>query len=84
MKKTYYKAVIERTVFQFRKISDAIRIILPKSLLTRLNLKESGQLDVVETNGMKLNSNDPKRAEAMAIARRAFRTYAKTFKALAQ
>ena len=54
--------------------------------MARLKLKEGDTLHVVEQTerGLKLSPYDPKHAKAMEIARRAFRTYADTFKALAK
>jgi len=54
--------------------------------LARLKLKEGDALHVVEQTerGLKLSPYDPKHAKAMEIARRAFRTYVDTFKALAK
>lgn len=61
-------------------------MILPKDLLARLKLKEGDKLHLVEQTerGFKLTPYDPKHAKAMEVARRAFRTYADTFKALAK
>jgi putative addiction module antidote len=80
------KADIEGAVLQIRKIGNSVGLILPKDLLARLKLKEGDMLHVVEQTerGLKLSPYDPKHAKAMEIARRAFRTYADTFKALAK
>jgi putative addiction module antidote len=80
------KADIEGAVLQIRKIGNSVGLILPKDLLARLKLKEGDTLHVVEQTerGLKLSPYDPKHAKAMEIARRAFRTYADTFKALAK
>jgi putative addiction module antidote len=77
---------IEGAVLQIRKIGNSVGLILPKDLLARLKLKEGDTLHVVEQTerGLKLTPYDPKHAKAMEIARRAFRTYADTFKALAE
>jgi putative addiction module antidote len=77
---------VEGAVLQIRKIGNSVGIILPKDLLAHLNLKEGDKLHVVEQTerGMKLTPYDPKHVKAMEIARRAFRTYANTFKALAK
>jgi putative addiction module antidote len=76
----------EGDVLQLRKIGNSTGIILPKDLLARLSLKEGDKLHVVEQTdrGMKLSPYDPKHAKAMQIARKAFRTYANTFKELAK
>lgn len=76
----------EAAVVQIRKIGNSVGLILPKDLLARLKLKEGDKLHVVEQTerGFKLTPYDPKHAKAMEVARRAFRTYADTFKALAK
>jgi putative addiction module antidote len=76
----------EGFVLQVRKIGNSTGLILPKELLQRLRLKEGDSLHVVEQSerGFKLSPFDPKHAKAMEIARRAFREYADTFKALAK
>ena len=86
MKESPAKRDAEGAVLQVRKIGNSIGLILPKELLARLNLKEGDKLHVVEQSerGMKLSPYDPKHAKAMEIARRAFRTYANTFRALAK
>jgi putative addiction module antidote len=77
---------MEGVVLQVRKIGNSVGLILPKELLARLRLKEGDTLHVVEQTerGLKLSPYDPKHAKAMEIARRAFRDYADTFKALAK
>ena len=76
----------EGTVLQIRKIGNSLGLILSKELLARLKLKEGDKLHIVEQTerGVKLSPYDPKHAKAMEIARRAFRNYADTFKALAK
>jgi putative addiction module antidote len=76
----------EGVVLQVRKIGNSIGLILPKELLARLRLQEGDKLHVVEQTerGLKLSPYDPKHAKAMDVARRAFRKYADTFKALAK
>lgn len=71
---------------QVRKIGNSVGLILPKDLLARLKLKEGDVLHVVEQTerGLKLTPYDPKHTKAMEIARRAMKTYADTFKALAK
>lgn len=80
------KEEVEGTVLQVRKIGNSVGLILPKDLLARLKLKEGDQLHVIEQTerGLKLSPYDPKHAKAIEIARRAFRNYADTFKALAK
>ncbi len=77
---------IEGAVLQIRKIGNSVGVILPKELLARLRLKEGDKLHIVEQTerGLKLSPYDPHHAKAMEIARRAFRDYADTFKALAK
>lgn len=79
-------AEIEDAVLQIRKIGNSLGLILSKDLLARLKLKEGDKLYVVEQTerGVKLTPYDPKHAEAMDIARRSFRKYADTYKALAE
>jgi putative addiction module antidote len=80
------KIEVEGAVLQIRKIGNSLGLILSKELLARLKLKEGDQLHVVEQTerGVKLTPYDPKHAKAMEIARRSFRTYADTYKALAK
>jgi putative addiction module antidote len=76
----------EGYVLQVKKIGNSTGLILPKELLARLKLSEGDKLHVVEQTdrGIKLSPYDPKHAEAMEIARRSFRKYADTYKALAK
>ena len=77
---------IEGYLLQIKKIGNSVGLILPKDLLARLKLKEGDKLHVVEQTerGIKLSPYDPKHAKAMDIARRSFRKYADTYKALAK
>ena len=77
---------IEGYLLQIKKIGNSVGLILPKELLARLKLKEGDKLHVIEQpeRGMKLSPYDPKHAKAMEIARRSFRKYADTYKALAK
>jgi putative addiction module antidote len=77
---------IEGYLLQIKKVGNSLGLILPKELLARLNLKEGDKLYVVEQTerGVKLSPYDPKHAKAMEIARRSFRKYADTYKALAE
>lgn len=77
---------IEGYLLQIKKIGNSVGLILPKELLARLKLKEGDKLHVVEQTerGIKLSPYDPKHAKAMEIARRSFRKYADTYKALAE
>jgi len=77
---------IDGYLLQIKKIGNSVGLILPKDLLARLKLKEGDKLHVVEQTerGIKLSPYDPKHAKAMEIARRSFRKYADTYKALAK
>ena len=77
---------IEGHLLQIKKIGNSLGFILPKELLARLKLKEGDKLHIVEQTerGIKLTPYDPKHAEAMEFARRSFRKYADTYKALAK
>ncbi len=79
-------SAIESHVLQIKKIGNSVGLILPKDLLARLKLNEGDKLHVVEQTerGIKLSPYDPKHAQAMDIARRSFRKYADTYKALAK
>ena len=76
----------EGYVLQIKKIGNSTGVILPKELLARLKLAARDRLYVVEQTerGMKLSPYDPKHAKAMELARRSFRRYADTYKALAK
>jgi putative addiction module antidote len=80
------KSEIEGHVLQIKKIGNSVGLILPKDLLARLKLSEGDKLHVVEQTerGLKLSPYDPKHVRAMEIARRSFRKYADTYKALAK
>jgi putative addiction module antidote len=77
---------VEGYLLQIKKIGNSLELILPRELLTRLRLREGDRLYVVEQTerGIKLSPYDPKHAKAMEIARRSFRKYADTYKALAE
>lgn len=86
MKKPVAKPEVEGDVLQIRRIGNSVGLILPKELLARLKLQEGDKLYYVEQpeRGLKLTPYNPKHAEAMDIARRSFRKYADTYKALAK
>jgi putative addiction module antidote len=86
MNKPVQKDQVETDVIQIRKIGNSVGLILPKELLARLKLKEGDKLYYVEQpeRGLRLTPYDPKHAEAMDIARRSFRKYADTYRALAK
>ena len=77
---------IEGYLLQVKRIGNSVGLILPKELLARLKLKAGDKLHVIEQpeRGLKLSPYDPKHAKAMEIARRSFRKYADTYKALAK
>jgi putative addiction module antidote len=77
---------IEGYLLQIRKVGNSLGLVLPKELLARLKLKEGDKFHIVEQTerGIKLSPYDPKHAEAMEFARRSFRKYANTYKALAK
>lgn len=76
----------EPHVLQIRKIGNSLGLIIPKELLARLNLKDGDRLHVVEQpeRGVSLSPYDPAHARGMEIARKAFKTYANTFRELAK
>lgn len=76
----------EGYVLQIKRIGNSTGLILPKELLARLKLAEGDKLHVVEQTerGLKLTPYDPKHAKAMEIARRSFRKFADTYRALAK
>jgi putative addiction module antidote len=86
LKETPHSNKLEGYLLQIKKIGNSVGLILPKELLARLKLKAGDQLHVVEQTerGIKLSPYDPKHAKAMDIARRSFRKYADTYKALAK
>ena len=86
MNKQLGQTEIEGYVLQIKKIGNSVGLILPKELLARLKLSEGDKFHVVEQTdrGIKLTPYDPKHAEAMEIARRSFRKYADTYRALAK
>lgn len=86
MNERQQKEDAEGYVLQIKKIGNSTGLILPKELLARLKLGEGDKLHVVEQTerSFKLTPYDPKHAKAMEIARRSFRKYADTYKALAK
>lgn len=77
---------IEGYLLQIKKVGNSLGLILPKELLARLKLTEGDKFHIVEQTerGIKLSPYDPKHAKAMELARRSFRKYADTYKALAK
>jgi putative addiction module antidote len=86
MNETPRNLEIEGYLLQIKKIGNSLGLILPKELLARLTLKEGDKFHIVEQTerGIRLSPYDPKHAKAMDIARRSFRKYADTYKALAK
>jgi putative addiction module antidote len=86
MKEIAHNTASEGVVLQVRKIGNSLGLILWKELLARLRLKEGDKLHVIEQTerGVKLSPYDPKHTKAMETARRSFRAYADTYKALAE
>lgn len=80
------KREAEGEVLQIRRIGNSIGLILPKELLTRLNLKEGDRLHVVDQpeRSFQLSPYDPVHAETMRIAREVMDEYQDTFRALAK
>ncbi|HWE79114.1 MAG TPA: AbrB/MazE/SpoVT family DNA-binding domain-containing protein [Pseudolabrys sp.] len=77
---------IEGFLLQIKKVGNSLGLVLPKELLARLKLKEGDKFHIVEQTerGIKLTPYDPKHAEGMEIARRSFRKFADTYRALAK
>lgn len=86
MSETPRELEIEGYLLQIKKIGNSLGLILPKELLARLKLKEGDKLHIVEQTerGIQLSPYDPKHAKAMELARRSFRKYGDTYKALAK
>ena len=86
MNETLRNVDIEGHLLQVKKIGNSLGLILPQELLARLKLAEGDKLYVVAQTerGIKLSPYDPKHVKAMEIARRSFRKYADTYKALAK
>ncbi len=80
------KVEIEGSVLQIRRIGNSLGLILPKDLLARLSLAEGDKLHVIEQpeRGVQLTPYDPVHARGMELARKAFKTYANTFRELAK
>jgi len=72
--------------FRSRKSATRLDLFCQRNCLLASNWKEGDKLHVVEhtERSIKLSPYDPKHAKAMEIARRSFRKYADTYKALAK
>lgn len=79
-------AEITRYMVKVEKIGDSLGVVLPKELVSRLDLKGGDTLHVVEQSerSVTLSPCDAKHAKALEIARRSFRDYADTYKTLAK
>jgi putative addiction module antidote len=86
VRETTKEAESEGSALRIGKIGNSAGVILPKDLMARLDWKEGDRLFVVDAaeRGLKLTPYDPKHAKALEIARRSFRDYANTYKALAK
>ena len=71
---------------EVKKIGNSTGLILPKELLTQLNLGQGDWVFVSRTpdGGLKIAPYDPEHEEALAHAREVMREYRDTFKALAK
>lgn len=86
MVETVKKDAPEGFSLKITRVGNSVGLILPKELLARLRLREGDVLHVVEEpeRGLKLTPYDPRHERGMDIARRAFKTYADTFRTLAK
>jgi putative addiction module antidote len=77
---------LEDTAIQIRKIGNSVGVILPKELLSKLNLKEGDRFYPVEQpdGSLRLTPFNPKHARTMEIARKVMHEYRDTFAALAK
>lgn len=71
---------------ELKKIGNSTGLILPKELLTRLNLGQGDWLYVTELaeGGVKLTASEPDFEEAMEIARSGMKRYSKALRELAK
>ena len=70
---------------ELKKIGNSTGLILPKELLTRLNLVQGEQVVLTETpDGFRVTKGDPNFAKGMEIARRTMKTYQNALKELAK
>jgi len=68
-----------------RQIGSSLGVILPKEVLSSLNVAEGDPLYITEgNNGFRIVANDPNFSTAMASYRRAARKYRNTFRELAK
>lgn len=71
---------------EVKKIGNSTGVILPKELMSRLNLAQGDWLYVTELPDRSLHvaPYDPEHAEDMKVARELFKEYQETFMALAK
>lgn len=71
---------------EVKKIGNSTGLILPKDLLTQLNLGQGDWVYVTRTSdgGLKIGRYDPEHEEVVQIARDVMKEYRDTFKALAK
>jgi putative addiction module antidote len=71
---------------EVKKIGNSTGLILPKVLLTQLNLSQGDWVYVSRTadGGLKIAPYDPEHEKVMSIAREVMKEYRDTFKALAK
>lgn len=71
---------------KIRRIGNSLGVVLPKELLSRLNVSEGDELFVVDAaeGSIRLTPYDPKHEKAVETAREVMKEYRDTFKALAK
>ena len=71
---------------EVKKIGNSTGLILPKELLSKLNLAQGDWVYVTQTpdGGLKIGPYDPEHEKVMGIAREIMKEYRDTFKALAK
>jgi len=68
-----------------RKTGNSMSVILPKEVLSRLNVKEGDELFMVETqDGYSVTRHDPKFAHTMEIAEQVFDRFKNAYRELAK
>ncbi len=86
MNETPRKVTAEGYVLQIKKFGNSLGFIVPKDLLTKLDLKEGDKLHIVEQAGatIRLSPYDPTFAKAMEVARKGMKTYRNALAELAK
>jgi putative addiction module antidote len=73
------------TALKIRKIGNSIGVILPKEILSRLNVEEGDDLYVTESaDGYSISSFDPDFGETMKAFEHSYAQYRNAFKELAK